>query len=699
MVELSEIGIPIKLDEMIKSCFSEMKATSSYSSSSSSVPGVAMVHPIGSPKTAPARSSKRLAAATSSTSNDGKEQLSGFEGECERERFSYENTSLARQFLHQTAEQIKQFSTASPITPANPDFSLLSSAGRGGGGGGSVMSMKIPFATPSSLPSPITHSMLGGGGGGAGNATGGGGGGRRTGAAGGGVGAHTVNQTGVREPLAETPFSDPSANSGHYEYHYPYPYTSSSSLAPSTAPLLPSSEQQLSTIGRDDRERERDRNGGGDLRQQARATLFGLPTPATNERESESSSLMGSIDGGDGRGLTDDQSRLMELNSAFRTTAAVASDRISGGTGGMGGGGGDRRRVSFGPTARLSFSGAMDSSHLPPSSASAAAPPPPPPAPLSSFSLGIGVRSAIEDSSSGSAAGGGSDGEGGDDEVSVSEVNDEEDGGNSKIITAEDKDDYPYKLQRAEGGKLFSPSPSQKQRKSNNVAFPTSLSLPSLSPFPLSTINSSHILPSTNNKAEDGEADTSSLLYEESQSMIIPDHHEEDGSNISSSHHDRKPMTVVRPSSSQKKQSSSEMNEERSNHHQQHQQQPTTQKGNNDVSLEREKTRSTSYDQSDTILPIVVLFARSLQQLYSYYCVEAIQTLQKLPTCHYQSAFVNQIIGKACVEMNEYKAAIIAFNEMRRLEPWRIAGLEIMSIALWHLREEKQLSSLAQQVC
>jgi len=104
------------------------------------------------------------------------------------------------------------------------------------------------------------------------------------------------------------------------------------------------------------------------------------------------------------------------------------------------------------------------------------------------------------------------------------------------------------------------------------------------------------------------------------------------------------------------------------------------------------------YEIDESIWTIVSTFARALQQINAYSCIESIDTLAQLPPPHYQTAYVSQLIGRACTEMNEYKGAVIAFREMRRLEPYRIQGLEIYSSALWHLREDKELAMLSHQV-
>jgi anaphase-promoting complex subunit 3 len=95
---------------------------------------------------------------------------------------------------------------------------------------------------------------------------------------------------------------------------------------------------------------------------------------------------------------------------------------------------------------------------------------------------------------------------------------------------------------------------------------------------------------------------------------------------------------------------------------------------------------------------LVMTLARAYQMLCLYCCRACIDQLQSLPPQHYRSALVSQWIGRAYYEMNEYKPSILAHREMLRLEPFRLKGLEILSTALWHLKRDKELCSLAQQV-
>jgi len=48
--------------------------------------------------------------------------------------------------------------------------------------------------------------------------------------------------------------------------------------------------------------------------------------------------------------------------------------------------------------------------------------------------------------------------------------------------------------------------------------------------------------------------------------------------------------------------------------------------------------------------------------------------------------------------MCEFKPACIALKDMISLEPFRVQGVDILSTVLWHLKKDKDLSCLAQQV-
>lgn len=103
-------------------------------------------------------------------------------------------------------------------------------------------------------------------------------------------------------------------------------------------------------------------------------------------------------------------------------------------------------------------------------------------------------------------------------------------------------------------------------------------------------------------------------------------------------------------------------------------------------------------EQQKYVLDVISCFSRALYELAHYRSIEAVEALEQLPRAQFQSGYSCQLLGRASVEINEYSAAIAAFKEMLRCEPYRMQGLELLSSALWHLRKDKELSSLAQQV-
>ncbi|XP_042895804.1 cell division cycle protein 27 homolog isoform X2 [Parasteatoda tepidariorum] len=87
-------------------------------------------------------------------------------------------------------------------------------------------------------------------------------------------------------------------------------------------------------------------------------------------------------------------------------------------------------------------------------------------------------------------------------------------------------------------------------------------------------------------------------------------------------------------------------------------------------------------------------------QLYlgHYCCRKTIDVLNSLPPQHHTTGWVLTTLGKAHFELAEYSMAIQKFEEVRRLEPHRVQGMEYYSTALWHLQKEVALSTLAQEL-
>ncbi|XP_014343062.1 cell division cycle protein 27 homolog isoform X2 [Latimeria chalumnae] len=81
--------------------------------------------------------------------------------------------------------------------------------------------------------------------------------------------------------------------------------------------------------------------------------------------------------------------------------------------------------------------------------------------------------------------------------------------------------------------------------------------------------------------------------------------------------------------------------------------------------------------------------------LCSYNCKEAINILSQLPPHHYNTGWVLCQIGRAHFELAEYMQAERIFSEVRRIESFRVEGMEIYSTTLWHLQKDVDLSVLS----
>ncbi|XP_060058492.1 cell division cycle protein 27 homolog isoform X5 [Erinaceus europaeus] len=84
--------------------------------------------------------------------------------------------------------------------------------------------------------------------------------------------------------------------------------------------------------------------------------------------------------------------------------------------------------------------------------------------------------------------------------------------------------------------------------------------------------------------------------------------------------------------------------------------------------------------------------------LCSYNCKEAISILSHLPSHHYSTGWVLCQIGRAYFELSEYMQAERIFSEVRRIENYRVEGMEIYSTTLWHLQKDVALSVLSKDL-
>ncbi|MBN3308813.1 CDC27 protein, partial [Amia calva] len=84
--------------------------------------------------------------------------------------------------------------------------------------------------------------------------------------------------------------------------------------------------------------------------------------------------------------------------------------------------------------------------------------------------------------------------------------------------------------------------------------------------------------------------------------------------------------------------------------------------------------------------------------LCSYNCKEAINILSQLPSHHYNTGWVLSQVGRAHFELAEYMQAERIFSEVRRIESYRVEGMEIYSTTLWHLQKDVALSALSKDL-
>ena len=354
-------------------------------------------------------------------------------------------------------------------------------------------------------------------------------------------------------------------------------------------------------------------------------------------------------------------------HSGSSTGGPQAYSRPSGRTEGQGGG----RRVSFGPTARLSFGLGQntDRSQFP----------------LSPSGVGgIGAVTGLGGmGGTGAAASISSSGSSSIDlnfpglSSSSSSSSEGTVGGEQKAILREE-DEHPFKLQRkgsatAKGGHFGGDSSEPNlSPKSNSQS-----KQPSRSPFPVESSPVLHPVDATTYSNSAAHSPPRSLRGVDT-ARIMTD----------------KSLPAAGPASA-----SSAADSKKPFQQKQRQASTATSSAGLPSSSSQAKEGSDSVSSSELgLVQIVGIFARAYQLLCAYRCRECVTVLHELPLTHFRSALVSQLIGKAYYEMNEYKPAVLALREMLKLEPFRLQGLDTLSTALWHLKKDKELCALAQQV-
>jgi len=87
----------------------------------------------------------------------------------------------------------------------------------------------------------------------------------------------------------------------------------------------------------------------------------------------------------------------------------------------------------------------------------------------------------------------------------------------------------------------------------------------------------------------------------------------------------------------------------------------------------------------------------ALHAMHNFESLQTINLLSTLPRRHYETGYILDLVGLCYFESADYKKAESIFQQVWRLEPRRVEGLEYYSSALWHLRKDIELGHLAQQ--
>lgn len=97
------------------------------------------------------------------------------------------------------------------------------------------------------------------------------------------------------------------------------------------------------------------------------------------------------------------------------------------------------------------------------------------------------------------------------------------------------------------------------------------------------------------------------------------------------------------------------------------------------------------------ILDLMTTFGCAYQMLSQNRCKEALEIFQQLPMPHQRTAAVLHYQGKAYLEQGDFLTAQRSLEQMHRLDPGRMEGLELLSTVYWQLKKDVDLSNLSQR--
>jgi anaphase-promoting complex subunit 3 len=94
---------------------------------------------------------------------------------------------------------------------------------------------------------------------------------------------------------------------------------------------------------------------------------------------------------------------------------------------------------------------------------------------------------------------------------------------------------------------------------------------------------------------------------------------------------------------------------------------------------------------------LLQLLGEGYRLLCSYKCQEAVDAFSRLPENHLHTGWALIQLGRAYFEQVDYDSSAFIFEQARKVDPYRLQGIEVYSTVLWHMKREVELSALAQE--
>ena len=89
---------------------------------------------------------------------------------------------------------------------------------------------------------------------------------------------------------------------------------------------------------------------------------------------------------------------------------------------------------------------------------------------------------------------------------------------------------------------------------------------------------------------------------------------------------------------------------------------------------------------------------KAIDYLFQFKLDKSILILKALPKKHFNTGWTLSCIARVLYEKTNYTDSVKFYETSRKLEPYRLNGMEYYSSALWHLQKEVELSVLAKEL-